>query len=313
MNDDTLWKIIIALAIFAMSSTIMLQFAFAYSAYGEEYFYLDDWETYGIIEQERPLVCAFDFDDPDYNSEVITLTEKSFDNWQQAFSDYAKYPEKWQMEFTVVPISEQSLSKWEDDCAIILFYLPQPNRQLWDELGLIGVYDSLAITDNQGQYADIYVVYRDIVYDNDDLTEWHYEDVIPYDLEETLDHELGHALSLAHPTVTNSSFEPYGDGDGVKSFSIMITPVDVGAEIVPFEVPIYFEITEYDVRSLERLYGENGFEEGRYIVIPEVESPFEAHAELDETMYETLKKNIIKYPQWFPENYIGYLVEVGLL
>lgn len=292
MNEDTLWKTMFAIAIFAISSTIYLQIAFA-----EEYYYLPDWEVYGIIEQQTPLVCAFDFDHS-FSNEVLAITERSLVNWQQAFADYAKQPDKWEMDFKIIPVELQSFEEEQDDCTIILYYLPEPDIRIWNEVGLEGVYDTLAITDNLGPVADIYIVYRDIVYDNDKSTEWHYEDVIPYDLEETLDHELGHAFSLDHPTdLTQSNFKE--QNEGMLSYSTMVTPSDVAEELVPFDTEMFFEITEYDIRSLENLYGENGFDK-------------EIEIELN-LFQQTVKDSMELYPQWFPEKYILYLKGVGLV
>lgn len=289
-------KFLIGMGVLSLSLIL-----FPHVVYAEKYYYLEDLDEWGIIESEKPLVCAFDFEDetiPNAKEDVLFATERSFLNWKQAFNNYAKYPDKWQIEFVVIPVAVQGMEKWDTECTIIINFLPEVDEELWDELLMEGVYDTLAITDNLGPISDLYVVYKELVYEEDSITEWHYEDRVDYELVETIDHELGHAFSLDHPTdLTMSNFEPYEDG--YKVYSTMVTPIDIAEELIPLEYVIYYEITEYDIRSLENLYGENGFEEGKEIKL----NAFQL----------AVKESLELYPEWFPTNYIFYLTQVGLL
>lgn len=300
---------------------------FPHVVYAEKYYYYDDIEEYGLIEDVRPTVCAFDFEDENMsraNNEALIIAEKSVQNWNKAFNEYTNYPEKWQLEFIIVPMVQQTPKweeKWDMQCTIIIYFYPKVDKKLWDQLGMEGTYDTLAITDNFGQVSDLHIVYRELVYEGENDS--YYNDLIDYELEETIDHEIGHAFSLDHPTdLTMSNFEPYvkENEKGYKSYSTMVTPTDVSEELIPLEYFIFFEITEYDIRSLENLYGENGFEGGLNVEldvlavqIPEPIKVFEPEVIELTPLQTAIKDSVTENPKWFPISYLLYLKEIGLL
>lgn len=290
-------------ALLIIAALSILSFAINASAQEYEptiingYYYMDEIEIYGIIIEEKPTICAFEIEDLNMpegtNEQLIEIASKSTHSWQKALG--------WDLNLRVVSLSEQwNVDLLDEECEVIIYFIPQEDELIWEDSGFAN-FENYAVTDNFGPVSDLYIIYRDVAYD--EVNEpYYYINEIAFDLEATITHELGHAFSLDHP---DSIWENFVEQDGVMyADSIMGDP---GIIPITYLGDVVYEITQQDIEAMILLYGENGFE-------PDGELGFSKYLfEEPSEMQKTLKYNIARFPEHFPANYIAHLDSLGLI
>ncbi len=297
--------LLLIVAISFLSLTINVNAQEYQDAIHNGYYYMDEFDIYGVIAEKNPDICALEIEDhlmPEGTNELlIELASKSVHSWEKALEDYTLDKDSWNLNFIIIPLNEQyKVDEIDAQCEIIINFIRQENEELWESSGY-ETFFAYAITDNFGPVADLWIIYRDVAYNEVDEP-YYYINEIAYDLENTITHELGHAFSLGHkPTV----WEDYLKKDGVVySDSIMSEPNEIPETYLG---EIVYEVTDYDVLAMINLYGENGFE-------PDSELGFSKYLfEEPSELQKTLKYNIKRFPEHFPASYINYLDSLGLI
>ena len=210
---------------------------------------------------EPPVFCPVEILEtelvqiPEVDLHLYDIASDAVDNWETKLVAATGNAQGW--DFTLKEfMSEDEI--WESpDCSVILRFERHPvyvedllyEGYAYSMFGLseITVYylerdmekTFEALSDPNFKEHDIYLLY---------------ENQIASDFKSTLEHEIGHALGLDHPILS----EAYSNYYGIPTAnSIMVTP-----EVYP-NLPhnIQYEITDYDVDSVVNLYGKNGIDE----------------------------------------------------
>lgn len=221
------------------------------STFGEQYYYAEYHKL-----TEPPVFCAGEFKDPllpEAETILIEETKQAVFDWKSRLVEYTGNQEGWDFQFKTVP--EDYKASDVSDCDVFFYYKRQSNKDL-DEphgfsLNLLG-------------FSGITIYYLENVYSGDikeieidgeknlSRVVSHYENrVSPY-IDFIIKHEIGHSLGLDHPSMDEFSVTITSDGSPTFS-SIMF-----GNDPTIFEDGYVRVITDYDIRAVVNLYGEEG-------------------------------------------------------
>jgi len=225
--------------------------------YSEEYYYIPDH----LLEQP-PLFCAMEFEDPllpDAQLHLLNMAEEAVLDWEEKLVDATNNSQGWNFRFSKFSIQEQDEAFFDSDCIVNIYFERQPPEGEWEFSGYADSYLT---------FSDIVIYYLEPSYQYSGKTVkidgevWEEAEIIGFknqlasDIPSTLRHEIGHSLGLDHPKFQKADFVKDKFGKGVVSPSIMIDPYEYN---IPGE--IQYQITEYDIRSVVNLYGEDGINE----------------------------------------------------
>ena len=222
--------------------------------YAENYFYFEEHKL-----SSPPEFCIIKFDDPllPGSSETLyQITQNSIQDWEDKLVRYTGEKQGW--DFTSRIISKEEYNNIFSDaiCDITIYFEREPTTE--EEKTTAGhTYAMFG-------FADITIFYLEPVWIFEGRTETingeiyeianisHYKNSLdPYN-NETIKHEIGHALGLDHYPAKNSEI--------VNQTGISIAPSIMTLAQDDILVD-RLEITEYDIRSVVNLYGEDGINE----------------------------------------------------
>ena len=221
------------------------------TAFSEQFYYFEDHKV-----MRNPVVCAFEFEDkelPIAEKQLLEETKNAVSEWKNKLTQFTGDEDSWKMEYKVFPKEKQHDFFAESDCNITIYFERDPLLVVEVFAGYTEIYpfglSEIVIFYLQPIFSD--EVLNSETLQNAEPIGW--ENSIDLYVGETIRHEFGHALGLDHLPKEAISYD-YKNGIPVGS-SIMIEDFD--------ELPwnIVFEITEYDLRALVNLYGEDGFED----------------------------------------------------
>ena len=219
------------------------------TAFSEQFYYFEDHKV-----MRNPVVCAFEFEDkelPIAEKQLLEETKNAVLEWKNKLTQFTGDEDSWKMEYKVFPKEKQHDFFAEYDCDITIYFERDPLLVVEVFAGYTDIYPF--------GLSEILILYLQPIFSDEVLNSETLQNAEPIGLEnsidlyvgETIRHEFGHALGLDHLPKEAISYD-YKNGIPVGS-SIMIEDFD--------ELPwnIVFEITEYDLRALVNLYGEDGF------------------------------------------------------
>ncbi len=243
-------KIAIILFLILITTTSTLQETFA------QYYY--DEINHRVTQ--NPIVCTLEFSDselPQANQILVNDAKMAVKDWEKKLTDYTGNPQDWAFGFRAISIEDQQTVLFDIDCDItIRFEREPPTEDKFEYVGYTDLYP-YGISDITIFYLELAYVYEEKIIDEQLLNipvPTHFVNSIDPFVGETLRHEIGHSLGLAHvPPDSEMSGWDY-DSEGIPvGKSIMIDDFE------DFPPEGYFEIRTYDVQAVIQWYGDDGF------------------------------------------------------
>jgi hypothetical protein len=231
-------------------------FSGASLVYAEEYYYIPDH-----LLETPPLFCAMEFEDnqlPDAQWQLMNMAENAVLEWEEKIVEATNNPDGWDFRFRTISLQEQQKLFFDVDCTVNIYFERQPPKGAWDHSGYAESYLT---------FSEIRVFYLEPIYkDSGKIIEidgelWEklevkgFKNTLTYRLHDTIRHEIGHVLGLDHPRLESYQFVNESP-NALLSPSIMIDENDY-----KITGDINYKITDYDVRSVINLYGEDGINE----------------------------------------------------
>ena len=223
-------------------------------AYAENYYYFEEHKLSSV-----PEFCIIEFEDPQLPGASDTLyqiTQNSIQEWEDKLVRHTGEKQGW--DFTSRIISEEEYNNIFSDaiCDITIYFEREPTTE--EEKTTAGHTFAMF------GFADITIFYLEPVWIFEGRTQTingelyevadisHYKNSLdPYN-DETIKHEIGHALGLDHYPAKNSEI--------VNQTGFYIAPSIMTLADSDFFID-RMEITDYDIRSVVNLYGEDGIDE----------------------------------------------------
>ncbi len=243
-------KIVIILFLILLTPTSALQETFA------QYYY--DEINHRVTQ--NPIVCTLEFSDsdlPQANQILVNEAKMAVKDWEKKLTDYTGNPQDWAFGFRAISIEDQQTDLFDIDCDItIRFEREPPTEDKFEYAGYTDLYP-YGISDITIFYLELAYVYEEQLIDGQlwkiPVPSHYVNSIDPY-AGETLRHEIGHSLGLAHiPPDSEMSGWDY-DSEGIPvGKSIMIE------DVTEFPPEGYFEIRTYDVQAVIGWYGDDGF------------------------------------------------------
>jgi len=240
---------------------IPLLFFGAPVSFAEDYYHIPDHKL-----ETPPVFCAMEFEDtqlPNAKPRLLEITKNAVLDWETKLVEATDNPEGWDFQFRTISIPEQKELFFDAYCTVNIYFERQPPEGQWDYLGYADSYLT---------FSDIRVFYLEPIYEfNGKFVEingeaWEgaevtgFRNLLTSGLPDTVRHEIGHSLGLAHPRLESDQFVK-GPSGAFLSPSIMMDELE-------YEITgeIRHNITDYDVRSVTNLYGEDGINEINFMV-----------------------------------------------
>lgn len=217
---------------------------------------------------DPPMFCEVQFEDPLLPSapeKMHIATQNAIDDWKLKLVKSTGYVEGWNFKLESIT-QEEYYSGFLGDCTVFILFERYP--AILEEVFFEGYAFQIF------GFSDITIFYLEDKYDIDEMIQIVndnnfkeqnlselYDNQISSNVESVLKHEIGHSFGLDHPIMKI----PYkqNEFDISISNSIMITP-----EIYPYlPYNLKYEITDYDIKSVVNLYGENGIDEYEFYAL----------------------------------------------
>ncbi len=187
-------KIAIILFLILLTTPSTLQETFA------QYYY--DEINHRVTQ--NPIVCTLEFSDsdlPQANQILVNEAKMAVKDWEKKLTDYTGNPQNWAFGFRAISIEDQQTALFDIDCDItIRFEREPPTEEKFEYAGHTDLYP-YGISDITIFYLELAYVYEEEIIDGqlwNIPVPTHYVNSIDPFVGETLRHEIGHSLVLAH-------------------------------------------------------------------------------------------------------------------
>jgi len=249
-----------------MKPVIIIALAFVFlfvplTSFAEEYYYFDE-----ILLVSPPVFCAMEFEDtqlPNAQSQLMEITKNAVLDWESKLVEATNNQEGWDFKLIIFSVEEQQELFFDSDCTVNIYFEREP---IFDEdLGYAGYTEAYLF------FSDIRIFYLEPVFEFkgkiievdgelwEELEITGFKNILDEDLHHIIRHEIGHSLGLDHPKFESKDFVK-------ESFSVLNSPsIMLDDSDWDITVELRFEITDYDIRSVVNLYGEDGINEFDYL------------------------------------------------
>ena len=233
---------------------ILLLSAMVLPVFAEEYYYFEDHKLI-----TPPEFCIIEFTDPQLpgaEDKLYQITKNAIEEWKNKLVRFTGEKQGWDFTYKIISQTQHDDFLSQDVCDVTIYYDREPTTA--EEITTAGhTYAMFG-------FADITIFYLEPVWIFNGKTETingekyevadlsHFKNSLdPYN-DETVKHEIGHALGLDHyPAKTSEIIEQNG---------IYTAPSIMTLSENDFLID-RLDITDYDIRSIVNLYGEDGINE----------------------------------------------------
>ncbi|MDH3677614.1 MAG: hypothetical protein OEQ12_04850 [Nitrosopumilus sp.] len=227
----------------------------------ENFYYIPDHKL-----EKPPVFCAMEFEDnrlPIAPSQLMEITKNVVLEWKTKLIEATNNPDGWNFQFRTISLQEQQELFFDADCTVNIYFERQPPVGEWDYAGYAESYLT---------FSEIRIFYLEPIYKNSGKTIeidgelWEkfevkgFKNTLTYGLDDTIRHEIGHILGLDHPR-----FESYQLAR--EPLSVWSSPsimLDETEHKITGDVD--YKITDYDLRAIINLYGEDGIKEINFLI-----------------------------------------------
>ena len=235
------------LIIFLLSGMIL-------PVYAEDYYYFPE-QKFSTV----PEFCIIEFEDsqlPGASDTLYQITINAIQEWEDKLVRFTGEKNGWDFTYKVITQEQYDDIFSQDVCDVTIHYEREPTTE--EELTTAGH------TYAMWGFADITIFYLEPVWVFEGQTETingelydvaelsHFKNSLDPFNDETIKHEIGHALGLDHYPAKTSEI--------IKQNGVYLAPSIMTLSEDDFIID-RMEITDYDIRSLVNLYGEDGINE----------------------------------------------------
>jgi len=234
---------------------------FPVNVFAEEYYYFDE-----ILLLSPPVFCAMGFEDerlPTAQSQLMEITKNAVLDWKNKLIEATGEQEGWNFQYRQFSVEEQQNLFFDLDCIVNIYFEREP---IFDEdLGYAGYTEAYLFL------SDITIFYLEPIFEFkgktievdgelwEELEITGFKNILDEDVHHIIRHEIGHSLGLDHPKFESKDFVK-------ESFSVLNSPsIMLDDSDWDITVELRYEITDYDVRSVVNLHGEDGINEFDYL------------------------------------------------
>lgn len=222
--------------------------------HAEEYYYFEEQKL-----TNPPEFCLIEFEDPQLpgaEERLYQITQDAIQEWEDKLIRFTGEKQGW--DFTYKTISQKQYDNIfsKDSCDITIYYEREPSTE--EEKTTAGhTYVMFGFADITIFYLEPVWIYKGqieiiegVEYEVAEIS--HYKNSLDPFNDETIKHEIGHALGLDHYPAKKSEIK---EENGIYTSPSIMTLSDYSYLVDRME------ITEYDIRSIVNLYGEDGINE----------------------------------------------------
>ena len=222
--------------------------------YAEEYYYFE-----GHKLTKPPEFCLIEFEDPELpgaENRLYQITQDAIQEWEDKLVRFTGEKKGWDFTYKIISKEQYNNILSQDICDVTIYYEREPTTE--DERTTAGhTFATFGFADITIFYLDPVWIYKgqieiidDIEYEVAEIS--HYKNSLDPFNDETVKHEVGHALGLDHYPAKTSEIKEH---NGIYTAPSIMTLSENNYLVDRME------ITEYDIRSIVNLYGEDGINE----------------------------------------------------
>jgi hypothetical protein len=191
----------------------------------------------------NPLICSFEptpsKSDTVKKQTLLSEAEYSVIDWDQKLNEgLGKHP-VWILTHRVIPISEQYDSKFYSNCDVVIRYITSYSEDAVHYNLYKGGITTFDYNTNKAYIKIFFSVMN------------------PYELGNTIRHEIGHAMGLGHYTVTSD--------EQLRIYAGSEDPPSIMSPYVTANN--YYSISPVDVNEVKRIYGLGGFHLANNVIV----------------------------------------------
>ncbi len=234
--------------------TLLLVSGIILPVYAEEFYYLEEQKL-----SAPPEFCIIEFTDtqlPGANDRLYQITQDAIDEWKNKLVRFTGEKQGW--DFTYKIISQQQYDEIfsANICDVTIYFEREPSTDV--ESTTAGhTYAMFGFADITIFYLEPVWIYNGqieiingVEYEVADIA--HYKNSLDPFNDETIKHEIGHSLGLDHYPAKSSEI--------TRQNGVYLSPSIMTLSENSFLID-RMEITDYDIRSVVNLYGEDGINE----------------------------------------------------
>ena len=182
----------------------------------------------------------------------MEITKNAVLDWKNKLIDTTGEQIGWNFQYRQFSVAEQQELFFDNLCTVNIYFERTPPKGEWEYLGYADSYLTL---------SDITIFYLEPTYNTVEPFEvTGFKNILTFGLHDTIRHEMGHSLGLDHPKFEEKHY--------VKESSNLYLSPSIMTDDYDLELDgnISYKITDYDIRSVINLYGEDGIDEINFMV-----------------------------------------------